>query len=81
MSPGQLKNYYTVITDCWTLFKKFSEPVEGEEFWNSLIQESEELYNKHGKVNFSERMISVVIQEVENIYKEQADEKHVGRSE
>lgn len=72
MTPVLLKNYYTVITDCWGLFKKFSEPVEGDEFWNSLIQESEELYIKHGKVNFSERMISVVMQEVENMYKEQA---------
>ena len=71
MSPGQLKNYYTVITDCWTLFKKFSEPVEGDEFWRSLAEESNELYLKHGKANFSDRMISVVMQEIENIYKEQ----------
>ena len=71
MSPEILKNYYTVITDCWALLKKFSDPVENDEFWRSLAEESNDLYTKHGKVNFSERMISAVMQEVENIYKEQ----------
>ena len=75
MSPALLKNYYTVITDCWGLLKKFSDPVEGDEFWRSLAEESNELYLKHGKANFSDRMISVVMQEIENIYKEQMNGK------
>ena len=75
MSPGKLHCYYTVITDCWGLLKKFSDPVEGDEFWRSLAEESNELYIKHVKVNFSDSMISVVMQEIENIYKEQMNGK------
>ena len=73
MSPGKLHCYYTVITDCWKLFKKFSDPIENPEFWKALTEEANELYTRHGKVNFSDRMISVVMQEIENIYKEQSD--------
>lgn len=73
MKEPILKNYYRIILDCWGLFKKFSDPVENDEFWRSLAKESNELYIKHGKVSFSERMISVVMQEIENIYKEQCE--------
>ena len=73
MSPALLKNYYAVITDCWGLLKKFSDPIDNPEFWTALTEEANELYTRHGKVNFSDRMISVVMQEIENIYKEQSD--------
>ena len=73
MKPEILKNYHVMITDAWQLLKKYSVPVDGDEFWKSLAEESNELYIKHGKVNFSERMISVVMQEIENIYKEQTN--------
>ena len=71
MTEKHLKNYYQIFIDCWQLFKKYSNPVDNDEFWKSMTEEANDLYTKHGKVNFSERMISAVMQEVENIYKEQ----------
>lgn len=71
MKPDLLKNYYTVITDCWKLFKKFADPVEGDEYWNSFLEESNDLFIKHGKAAFSEKMIAIVVEEIENIWKNQ----------
>ena len=73
MKEPILKNYYVMITDAWQLLKKYSDPVDNDEFWKSMTEEANEMHIRHGEVDFSERMISVVMQEIENIYKEQTN--------
>lgn len=74
MKPDLLKNYYTIFRDCWNLFKKYSDPRDNEEYWKALSVDVNELYNKHGKVMFSQKLISLVIEEMETEWKKK-DEK------
>lgn len=69
MSPGKLHCYYTVITDAWKLFKKYSEPVDGDEFWRSMIAEANEMYIRHGEVGFSEKILGLVMDEINETWR------------
>lgn len=73
MSENELKQYYTIITDCWQLFKKYSAPVEDERFWLDMLREADALHNKHGQTVFSEKIINTVLNEVEKIYQRGPD--------
>ena len=70
MTENNLRNYYTVFIDCWNLFKKYSEPVTGDEYWKAFLDEANELYKKHGKVPFSEKLLNSVIEEIESFLDE-----------
>ena len=69
MADRIIKNYYTVFTDCWSFFKKYSEPVDGDEYWKAMSDEANELYIKHAKVPFSEKILSLIMGELENIWR------------
>ena len=69
MNSKKLMNYYTVFMDAWQLFKKYSEPIENDEFWKSFVDEADELYKKHGQVPFSDKLIGLVVEEIENEWK------------
>ena len=69
MNSKKLMNYYTVFMDAWQLFKKYSEPIENDEFWKSFVSEADDLYKKHGQVSFSDKLIGLVVEEIENEWK------------
>ena len=70
MADRIIKNYYTVFTDCWSFFKKYSEPVDGDEYWKAMSDEANDLYKKHGKIVFSEKLIGDTLDELERLWKE-----------
>ena len=67
MKPEILKNYHVMITDAWQLLKKYSDPVDGDEFWRAMINEANELHIRHGEVDFSEKILGLVMDELNNI--------------
>ena len=69
MTEKHLKNYYQIFIDCWALFKKYSNPVEGKGYWDAMTGEANEIYIKHGRAPFSEKMLGLVMDELEGIYK------------
>lgn len=69
MREEQAKQYHAVITECWQLLKKYSEPVPDQKFWDMLILESNQLFNRYGKSEFASDMLIVVSNEVERIHK------------
>lgn len=69
MNKNILRNYYTIFTDCWNLLKKYSDPRDNEEYWKALYVDVNELYNKHGRVMFSQKLIILVTDEIETEWK------------
>ena len=67
MSPEILKNYYVMITDAWQLLKKYSDPVDNDEFWKSMTEEANEMHIRHGEVDFSEKILCLVMDELNEI--------------
>lgn len=69
MTEESLKKYFEVYTDCWKLFRKYSEPNGSDEFWENLIDESNVLYKKHGKTELAKALLIETMAEIERIYK------------
>lgn len=74
MTDEKLKEYYEIYTDCWKLFRKYSEPNDTDEFWQQLIDESIQLNKKHSKTILSRKMLLETINEVERICKKDGKE-------
>lgn len=68
MNEEQLKQYFAIYTDAWKLFKKYSNPIEDEEFWNSLQQEVQLVYEKY-KTPFSKEILVNTVNEIDRIYR------------
>lgn len=79
MSEEELRRYYAIFTECWKLFRKYSNPDDSDKFWDNLIDESQELYEKD-KNEFRKNMIVETINEIERIWKLKGGGKH-GESE
>ncbi len=75
MSEAELKQYHTIITDCWQLFRNHSTPSAEDAFWESLIKDAEAIYKKHGGSSFAVRVASEMINEIENIFKVERDKR------
>lgn len=69
MTESELRKYYEVITDSWKLFKDHSTPTGADEFWQGLMDKTNDLHLKHGQTIFSEQVLNAVITEIESIYK------------
>ena len=67
MKEPILKNYYVMITDAWQLLKKYSDPVDNDEFWKSMTEEANEMNIRHGEVDFSEKILGLVMDELNEI--------------
>ena len=68
MNEEQLKQYFAIYTDAWKLFKKYSNPIEDEEFWDSLQQEVQLVYEKY-KTPFSKEILVNTVNEIDRIYR------------
>lgn len=83
MSEKDLRSYYEVYTDCWKFLRKYMEliekvdskepPTEGmidsDSYWEALVNESAELYEKHGNTLFVKTELINATKEIEKIYK------------
>ena len=49
MKEDELKKYFDLYTCCWRLFKKYSNPVDDDKFWDSFIAEAESIIKNSEK--------------------------------
>ena len=70
MTETELKQIYSVFTDAWRFYKKYSEPVGDDGFWNVAAEECREIAKKHDNSRFSISLINTVFTEIEQLYKD-----------
>lgn len=69
MSEAELKRYFAVYTECWKMFRSYSEPKDNDEFWQALVDEAEEIVNRNGKTEFAKAIAIATINEIERIHR------------
>lgn len=65
-------SYWSIYMDIFNLHKKFSEPVDAEEFWSALVTEADTVYKKYRaypEVDFAKSLLLAVVAEIERSYK------------
>jgi len=73
MDEETLKLYFNIYTDCWKLFKKYSNPTADEQFWKKLTDESMEIRNKYPEDNeLATQVMIATLEEINNVYKQKA---------
>ncbi len=68
MNEEELKKYFATYTECWKLFRKYSNPNNSCEFWDGLRDEAASLYQKD-KTEFRKNMIVETFNEIERVWK------------
>ena len=63
-------NYFEIYKDIWNFHKKYQQIQATDEYWESLINEGNQIVNKHDKCKFVRALLLAVIDEFERIYKE-----------
>lgn len=69
MNKEELMKRYEVITDCWKFLKKHCNVEGSDDYWQRVIKESDELYEKHGKTEFAKEQISSVVNELDRYFR------------
>ena len=69
MKEDELKKYFDLYTCCWRLFKKYSNPVDDDKFWDSFIAEAESIMKNSEKNDLAKKIVLATIDEIEKIYK------------
>lgn len=71
------RDYYNMITDSWKLFKKFLSQVkadpavmDADDWWQTLIDEGEQLSKKYGECEFIKGLVINMFDEFDVIWKE-----------
>lgn len=70
MTKEELKSKWTVYTECWKFFRRFSEPCDADEFWEELVKAKDELQEQMDSPLFRGIMLETV-KEIERIWKEE----------
>lgn len=68
MSEEELKRHFTTYTECWKLFRKYSEPIDTDEFWEQLKAEANAVYEKD-KTVFRKNLIVETLNEIARVCK------------
>ena len=63
-------NYFELYREIWNFHKKFSEVKNTDEYWQAVIDESNEISKKYNKHKFANDLLLAVISELERSYKE-----------
>lgn len=69
MNEDELRKYYDIYTNCWKMFRSFSNPVDKDEFWSDLISASDKIYKASGDNEFAKEIILATVSEIERISK------------
>ena len=66
-------NYFELYREIWNFHKKFSEVKNTDEYWQAVIDESNEISKKYNKHKFANDLLLAVISELERSYKEMGE--------
>lgn len=87
MSIEKLREYFEIFTACWKFFRKYVELIgkvdfqnlrgqgkfDGDTYWEALMNESTEIYEKYGKAEFVKGILVAATKEIERIYEREKD--------
>ena len=72
MNEELLRKYYEVFTDCWKLFREFSDPTSDDDFWQRLKEEAQKLTDKDKDSEMRRGIIKEVVLEIHRLWKKKA---------
>ena len=75
MKEDELKKYFDLYTCCWRFFKKYSNPVDDDRFWDSFVEEAGNIMEKFRKSELAKKIVLATIDEIEEIYKSKKGEQ------
>ena len=61
----ELKAVYNIFTDVWKLYKKYADVRTDDEYWEKVVNESDEIAKKYGNGRLCRDLILAVIAEFE----------------
>ena len=64
-------NYFEVYRDCWNFHKEHSKVLNSDEYWESVIDKSREIYKKYDNSKFVRDILIAIISELERIGEEE----------
>lgn len=70
MDDKELKEYYSVFTDVWKLFKNHSNPDGSNAFWEAFIKDSDRLDEKYNCSPLYRNLARAVAEELDRLDKE-----------
>lgn len=70
MEDGKLKQYFQMFTDVWKLFKEYSQPDGGGQFWSSYKTAVDKLDKKYERSELFRNLALAVTKELERIKKQ-----------
>ncbi len=66
----QLKLAYNAYTDCWRLYKKYTEAKVTNEYWQNMVNESEQIARKYNDSKFVVDLLTITCDELQRIFME-----------
>lgn len=70
MNKDELMKRYEVIIDCWKFLKENYRVEDSDDYWQKIVNESNKLYEKHGKTEFTKEQVSSVVNELDRYFRE-----------
>lgn len=64
----ELKRIYNTFTDCWRFYKKYAETKVTNEYWQNMIDESEQIVKKYNGSKFVVALLVAVGDELQRVY-------------
>lgn len=71
-------DYWNIYKDVWNFHKKYSKVQTDEVYWETVVNESRQIADKHDKHKFAIALLLAVIDELERIYKEMKNNADTG---
>ena len=59
-------NYFDIYNDIWNFHKKYSDPVDTDEYWANVVSECDDISEKYDNSDFVCSMLACVIAELES---------------
>lgn len=69
MKEEDLKEYFNIYTECWRMFRKYSAPVDDDEFWDGLVKEGNRIVDSYTAKEFAKKVVLSTIDEIERIHR------------
>lgn len=70
VSNEELKQKYSMFTDCWRFYKKYADVQEDDSYWEAVVNESSAIAKQYGECKLIIDLVLAVITEFERVYKE-----------
>lgn len=64
----ELKRIYNTFTDCWRFYKKYAETKVTNEYWQNMIDESEQIVKKYNDSKFVVDLLTITCDELQRVY-------------